>query len=75
MSAELQRLDEALYRAWESEPEEQAKLLSSYRRLFQDAAARLPAGVPHERLQDIVRERAMQIRRARKKHSSLQPTA
>jgi hypothetical protein len=75
MSTELERLAEALYRMWDCEPGEERKLLPTYRRLFQDAAAKLPPGTSQEQLQNLIRSRAMQIRVARKKHTTLPPNA
>jgi hypothetical protein len=46
MSTELERIAEALYRLWERDPGEERKLLATYRRLFQDAATRLPPVCP-----------------------------
>ena len=75
MSTELERIAEALYRLWECEPGEESKLLASYRRLFQDAASKLPPGMGQEQLQSLIRSRAIQIRIARRKHSTLPPKA
>ncbi len=75
MSTELDRIAEALYRVWECEPGEERKLLATYRRLFQEAAAKLPPGASQEQLQSLIRSRAMQIRVARRKHTTLPPRA
>src|SRR5437867_4294157 len=60
MNPDLERLVEAFYRLQECEPGEERKLLATYRRLFQDAAARLPPGRSREELQAAIRARARQ---------------
>ena len=44
LNRDLERLVETYYRLQECEPGQERKLLATYRRLFQEAATRLPAG-------------------------------
>ena len=66
---------EAFYRLQDCEPGEERKLLATYRRLFQDAATRLPPGRSREELQAAIRVRARQMSLARKRPPSMPPTA
>ena len=71
----MERLVEAYYRLQECEPGEERRLMATHRRLFQDAAARLPVGRTREELQAAIRIRAHQMRLARKRPPTLPPTA
>jgi hypothetical protein len=67
LSPELDRLVELFYQLEQCEPGETHKLLATYRRLFQDAASRLPPGRTHDELQAGIRARVRQLKAARKK--------
>jgi len=75
MSPDLERLIEAYYHVLIAEAHEEPKALQTYRRLFDDAAAKLPAGASRDVLQDAIRTRTAQMIKARKKFSSLPPRA
>ena len=49
------------------EPDQKHKLLASYRRLFHDAATRLPPTRSRDESQAAIEFRALQLKRARKK--------
>jgi len=66
---------EAFYRLQECDPGEERKLLATYRRLFQDAATRLPSGRSREELQEAIRIRAREMKLARKRPPTMPPTA
>ena len=66
---------ETFYRLQECEPGEERKLLATYRRLFHDAATRLPPGRSREELQEAIRIRAHQMKLARKRPRSMPPAA
>jgi len=66
---------EVFYRLEECEPGDERRLLASYRRLFLDAAARLPAGRSREELQAAIRVRARQMKLARKRLPTIPPSA
>lgn len=66
---------EAFYRLQECDPGEERKLLATYRRLFQDAATRLPPGRSREELQEAIRIRAREMKLARKRPPTMPPTA
>ena len=67
LSPELQRLVEALHRLRHCEPRDEHRLASNYRRLFLDAASRLPSGQSEADLQRAIQVRARQMEAAEKK--------
>jgi hypothetical protein len=75
MSPELQQLVEAYYRLLNCEPHEEHRALLSYRRLFDQAALKLPTGQSRELLQEAIRARAVQMQKARNKPTTLPPQA
>jgi predicted metalloprotease len=75
LNPDLERLVEAFYRLQECEPGEERRLLANYRRLFQEAAARLPAGRSRDELQAAIRVRARQMKLARKRPPTMPPNA
>jgi hypothetical protein len=71
----LERLVEAFLRLQDCEPDEQPKSGANYRRLLQDAAARLPSGHSLDELQTAIAARARQMKLARKRYTTLPPKA
>ena len=67
LSPELERLVKALYDLQECEPKDEHRLASNYRRLFLDAASRLPPGQSAQDLQRAIHSRVRQIAMAAKK--------
>ena len=64
MSPQLERLAEARFHLWGCEPGEEKRLKANYDRLFWEIAEKLPAQQRLE-LDDAIRFRALQIRKAR----------
>ena len=57
----------ALYEREEGEPKHRLKWDLTYRRLFEEAAGRLPHGLSREQLHDAILQRVRELKAAKKK--------
>lgn len=74
MSPELERLLNALWEVRNCDPRDRTKWQAAADRLIQDALNRTP-GMTREQLLEALNPRLQELRRSRRKHSSIPPKA